>query len=54
VGAPATPEVSASTVVLEEETENKKHKNWMILITGLTENLSGTRSGRAGLKEEAE
>jgi hypothetical protein len=32
----------------------KKKKIWMILITGLTGNLPGNGSGRAGLKEGAE
>jgi hypothetical protein len=38
-------------LVLEE---GEKKKAWMIVITGLTKNLSGNRSGRAGLKEGAD
>jgi hypothetical protein len=35
------------------ERERKKTL-WMIVITGLTENLSGNCSGQAGLKEGAD
>jgi hypothetical protein len=39
-------------IVLGER--EKGRKLWMIVINGLTENLSGNRSGRAGLKEGAD
>jgi hypothetical protein len=32
----------------------KRRNRWMIVITGLTGNLSGKHSGRAGLKEGAD
>jgi hypothetical protein len=32
----------------------RRRKFWMVVITGLTEKLSGNRSGRAGLKEGAD
>jgi hypothetical protein len=32
----------------------KEENQWMIVITGLTANLPGNRSGRAGLKEGAD
>jgi hypothetical protein len=41
-------------IVLEKREEKKKRRHWMIVITRLTGNLSGNRSGRAGLKEGAD
>jgi hypothetical protein len=40
-------------IVLEERVQKKKNC-WMIVITELTANLPGNRSGRAGLKEGAD
>jgi hypothetical protein len=39
-------------IVLKER--EKEENRWMIVITELTANLPGNRSGRAGLKEGAD
>jgi hypothetical protein len=41
-------------IALEKRERKKRRQFWMIVITGLAENLSGNRSGRAGLKEGAD
>jgi hypothetical protein len=68
VGAPATPRVTAPTVVCMREKEREREKKylnecvvrnckgekifWMILTTIMNENVSANCSGRAGLRRE--
>jgi hypothetical protein len=40
-------------MIVLEEREKEKKIFWLILLTGLIENLSGNRLGRAGLKQGA-